>query len=136
MRLTAMLLTLILLGIGCHSNYQTQPRNEPMTVPGPYPTNVYEKNIVYSNNANEFHPYNHLTGWSLSKRATKAVAELEGIRSASVMVLKNQAYVVVTLSSPQDTLGELRRQITLKVKAMEPAVKRVFISVNSGTNNT
>lgn len=125
------LLTLFLSSsFGC-ARYQSQyPVQHQGMLHTRYQVNTDQNNPNYNRNANFVSPNKPITGVRVPNDVARTIVKSHPeVQAASVIVIKNQAYVAVRLKK-NSYLGTLRFEIPALVKDMEPTVRKVYVSSN------
>jgi YhcN/YlaJ family sporulation lipoprotein len=116
---------------GC-ARYKSQaPVQEQNMLPTRYQINTNENNPSYNKNANFITQKNQITGVRVSNEVARSIIDsYQGVESATVVIIKNRAYVAVVIHPKYKSLGNLRFQIPALVKNMQPTVDKVYVSDN------
>jgi hypothetical protein len=135
LRNIAVAFVLIIFGftslLGC-ARYQSQsPVQEQNMLPTRYHTNIDHTNSLYTKNANFVSQKRPNDGVRVEKHIAQMILKTyPKLKAATVVVIKNQAYVAVSFDSRSSTLGNLRVEIPALVKDMDATVEKVHVSDN------
>jgi hypothetical protein len=100
-------------------------------LPTRYQTNINHNNTLYNHNANYVTRKTANSGVRTEREIAKKILKTNPqVQSVSVVIVKNRAYVAVTLHKKAKTLGHLRVTIPVLVKDMEATVEKVYVSDN------
>jgi hypothetical protein len=121
----------MVFAFGCARYHSKGPVQEQNMLPTRYQTNIDHNNSLYNNNANYISNKTRTHGVRVEKEyARKIVQRYPQVENASVVIIRNRAYVAVSLKRKQPTLGNLRVEIPAMIKDMDGAVERVHVSDN------
>lgn len=97
-----------------------------------------ERRFNWDNSLNRTHSssLHYNTRMEMDQRTARAIADLDGVDSAWVLLTEKNAYVAVNLDNTlhirakEDMDDQLKDRIADKVKDMNPKIRNVFISAN------
>jgi YhcN/YlaJ family sporulation lipoprotein len=117
--------------VGCARYQSKDPVQEQNMLPTRYHTNINHTNPLYTNNANFITNKAPTSGVRVKKEiAKKIIQTYPQVEAATVVVIRNQAYVAVSLKENNNRLGHLRVEIPALVKDMDVAIEKVHVSSN------
>lgn len=129
-------LFVIICFTGCARYHSQSPVQEQNMLPTRYQTNVNHTNPLYNHNANFITRKTPNSGVRMEKEiAQKILERYPQLQSVSVVIIKNRAYVAVSLHPNVSTLGSLRVEIPALVKDMDAVVEKVYVSDNPNFRN-
>jgi YhcN/YlaJ family sporulation lipoprotein len=69
--------------------------------------------------------------FDIAQAAADRIARLNGVKSANVLVTKNNAYVAAVVNTPSNQITRaMEDQIAKEVRATDPTIKNVYVSTN------
>ncbi|WP_028775366.1 YhcN/YlaJ family sporulation lipoprotein [Shimazuella kribbensis] len=117
--------------LGCARYHSQSPVQEQNMLPTRYHTNIDHTNSLYTKNANFISQKTPNNGVRVEKRIAQMILKTyPKLKAATVVIIKNRAYVAVSLDSRTSTLGHLRVEIPALIKDMDAAVEKVYVSDN------
>jgi YhcN/YlaJ family sporulation lipoprotein len=129
MRLFIMTICFAMISIGCARYESKSPIQQQEILPTRYSTNVNEDNPSYTNNTNYISNTQRTAGIRIEKRIAQQIkATYPEVRDVTVVLVRNRAYVAITLRRNQLHLGQMRVEIPSLVKSLDGSVERVYVS--------
>jgi hypothetical protein len=129
MRLFITAIFLVTITLGCARYESKAPIQQQEILPTRYQTNVNDDNPSYTNNTNLVSNKQRTAGIRSEKRiAAQIKASYPKVRDVTVVLVRNRAYVAITLPRNQMNLGQMRVEIPPMVKSLDGSIERVYVS--------
>lgn len=129
MRLFITAIFLATITLGCAHYESKAPVQQQEILPTRYQTNVNDDNPSYTNNTNFVSNKQRTAGIRSEKRiAAQIKASYPEERDVTVVLVRNRAYVAITLPRNQMNLGQMRVEIPPLVKSLDGSIERVYVS--------
>ncbi|MFD0695184.1 YhcN/YlaJ family sporulation lipoprotein [Paenibacillus sp. GCM10027628] len=126
-----LLVSFMVIATGCTNAARNQVKQQAVQ---PGTTATTGTTGTTGSNSNQYHPYATTTGDNrvqVADQAAAKITQLNGIKSANVLVTRRNAYVAAVINTGQGDISQgLKDQISQQVKSTDPNIQNVYVSTN------